>query len=225
VRRRPADEHGDLQLLAAMQGRVMMHADAPVDLVMQSRLAVRRVRPARKLDAVHAQVRAEQSRLVGMLGVHQRPRHERAAVPGPALDLGKAGQGGGVRGHRVFERGQRQPGPRAPQRSQRLHRVAQRARGVGLELHQGLRALHAVAEEEERALARAEQVRDRRERRAFHPLVVQRRTARVVDAAVDLGHFEMGVDLLRHPPQPAPALQGVEAFAEGGEGHQAPLNP
>ena len=64
-----------------------MDADAAVNLIVQPDLAIRHVVVAAQLNAIHAEIRVLEARLVGMLGVDLRQRDEGPAVVRPALEL------------------------------------------------------------------------------------------------------------------------------------------
>ena len=85
--RRPADEDVHPQRLLEFHGRGVMHADAAMDLVMQSDLAIGLILVAAELHAIHAQVRTQQARVAGIFRIDLRQGDVGAAVVGPRLEL------------------------------------------------------------------------------------------------------------------------------------------
>src|SRR5262245_59249802 len=83
----------------------MMHADSPMDLVVQPDLAARLILVAGELDPVHPQIGSGKTGPIGVLGVDLRKGNEWAAVPRPALDLGQVADAGPM--------SQDRPGPHA----------------------------------------------------------------------------------------------------------------
>jgi hypothetical protein len=73
--------------------------------------------------------------------------------------------------------------------------LAKRGGGVDLEFDELADAVQAIAEHEAGAVDRAEQVRDHREAAALHSREGERGSAGGVDAALNLGDFQAGVDL------------------------------
>ena len=72
----------------------MVHADAAMDLVMQSDLAIALVLVAAELHAIHAEVRVQQApgtcaAVAGIFRIDLRQRDVGAAVVGPGLELRK----------------------------------------------------------------------------------------------------------------------------------------
>ena len=78
-----------------------------------------------------------------------------------------------------------------------------------------------VAKQEARPLEGAEQVADHGKAAALDAGEVHRRPAGLVDAALDLGRFQVRIDLLLDAHQLAGALQVVDAFAEVAIAHMA----
>jgi hypothetical protein len=66
-----------------------MNPDGALQLIVQTDFAVGLVLAARKLDAVHAEVRMPPAGLRDILGVDLRQRDERAAIVWPTDLLGK----------------------------------------------------------------------------------------------------------------------------------------
>jgi len=77
-----------------------------------------------------------------------------------------------------------------------------------------------VAKDEARALDGAKEVARHGEAAAAHLGEIQRRSARAKDAAVDLGHFKIRVDLALDAQQMTGLRQIEGARARGGDGHR-----
>ena len=80
-------------------------------------------------------------------------------------------------------------------------------------------ALERVAKHEPSAFDRAEQVATHRETAALNTREQQRRAAGGVNATLDLGDFEPGIDFGIDSHEVAMALEIVDAFAERSIAH------
>ena len=78
-----------------------------------------------------------------------------------------------------------------------------------------------VAEQEARALEGAEEVADHREGAALDAGEVERGAARLVDAPLNLGHFEVGIDFRLDADELAGALQIGDTGAEVAVAHRS----
>ena len=197
MRRRAADEDVHAQRLAAPDGRRVMDADAAVDLVVQPDLAVGLVLVARELHAVHAEVRLPPAGPVGVFGVDLRQRDERARRRAASTRAAAAGETVvwcARTGPRRTNFGRSVP-QRARARRGSATGCSQNAAGIDLQLDQLPDGVERVAEQEPGPLERAEQVADHREAAALDAREQNGRPAGLVDAALDLGRFQVGVDL------------------------------
>ena len=79
--------------------------------------------------------------------------------------------------------------------------MRQPAQGIALEAQQGLHGLQGLAEEVMRPLRGAVQVGQAGEGRALDTREEEGGPTRTVDAALDLGHLEMGIHLLGDPEE------------------------
>jgi hypothetical protein len=189
---RAADRDRDRHRATEPFVRGEVEAAALADLHVQAGLVV-----AEALDAVHAEVAAEP---LGMLGVDERQRDERAAVLAPGAQQRQPRQPR----RRVVVLQQRCASHVLPadleQRTEQLAllpqsaegRRQQRVRQRGEPLHE---ALGPRPERELHAARRAEQVGDDRPRRALDAPEEQRRAAGRDHAAVHFGGFEVRIDL------------------------------
>ena len=103
----------------------------------------------------------------------------------------------------------------APSRGAPAYRNGRRNAGrrIELQLDQSPHALQAVAEHEPGPLHRAEQVAHHRKAAALHAREQQGRPAGGTHAAMNLGHFQPGVDLGIDAHQLPVPLEIVDAFA------------
>ena len=157
-----------------------MHADPAVDLVVQPDLAARLVSVAGELDPVHPEVGTGDARPVRILGIDLGQRDERAAIHRPALDPGQLTDAGLVRQDRPRPHPSRQEPPERARHPAVAPRIAAQRAGIGLQLDQPPDRLERVAEQEPRAVERAEEVAKQGERRPFHPPEQQRRPSGLV---------------------------------------------
>jgi hypothetical protein len=86
-RRRAADKDIHSQGLAAADGLRVVYADPAMNLIVQADFLIWPVTPARKLHAVHAQVRSAQAGAFRVFGINLRQRDEGAPVVGPRSQL------------------------------------------------------------------------------------------------------------------------------------------
>lgn len=93
---RATDEDAHAQRFAAFEGVGMVNANVAADLVVEANFFVEFVVVARELDAVHTQVGVHDAGIIGVFGVDLGQEDKGATVVGPALNLGKLVDGGGV---------------------------------------------------------------------------------------------------------------------------------
>ena len=229
MRRRAADEDVDAERHAARDRRGVVHADAAVDLVVQADLAVRLVLVAGELHAVHAQVGVPPAGPVGVLGVDLRQRDERPAVARPALRAAAAGRSssgvpGPGRGGRISA---------ACASSVRRHvavapaAACQNAAGSTFSSTRW-RTASSVSRNRKRVRSRVpNRLLTIGKAAALDAREVQGRPAGLVDAAVDLGRFQVRVDLLLDADELAGPFQVVDALpdfcSEGGSAVQGTI--
>ena len=91
---------------------------------------------------------------------------------------------------------------------------------VGLDFNKTPDPLEGGSEDKSGTLKGAEQVRHRRKRAAFDVLVKKGRAARLVDAAVNLGHFKVGIHFIPDPDEVAVFFQVVDAVAHALVAHR-----
>ena len=134
--------------------RLMVHADAAMDLIVEAHFAIRLVLhcpPAAR--GTCPGWTSSKPALLGMFRVDLRQRDEGAAVVGPALELRQVGDATGLRQHgsvwstRRGKRAQRREGH--PEIAQR---VTPGLTGIDLELHDAAHGLERIGEQD---LARA----------------------------------------------------------------------
>jgi hypothetical protein len=218
-RRRSAHEHVDAERHPLANRRRVMHADAAVDLVVQADFAERVVTVSRKLHAVHAEVGLAEAGAVGVFRVDLRQRHERAAVHRPAFELRQFVEAAFSAGDRS---GSDFANPQIEQRERHVSippRIARERHGVDLEFDKMPHSGERVAKEEPRAVQGAEQVRHHRETASLGAREQQRRSPGEVHAALDLGHFQAGVDLVVDHHELTGGAKVVHAFAKVAVAH------
>ena len=191
----------------------MMPADPSVDLIVQADLLVAFVLAARHLHAVHPQVGRQQTGPIGILGVDKRQRDKCATIIGPGLELRKLIDGRLIpenrpTGHLTW--------PHEPQ-SERCITIAPgmppEVPGIDLEFDQPPDSVEGVAEQKPGAVEGAEQVAGHGKPAAFDSGEVQRRSARFVHSALDLGRFQERIDFAVDPDElPRPFQIGQAGF-------------
>ena len=219
---RPADKNTDPKGLALCDGICMVDADVPPDLVMQTDLSVGFVLVARELDAVHPQVGFEDTGIHGIFGVDLGEQDEGAAVVRPALDLREPADRGCI-----FKDGTR-PNPSG----RYIQGDAGDARGFPGRFHIGGRVgfdfdktsdpLERGAEDEAGTFQGAEKVRHGRKGAAFDVLIKEGRPVGLVHAAVNFGHFKVGIDFIPDPDEVAVFFQVPDAVEHASVTHHFP---
>ena len=221
--RRPADKNADPKGLALCNGICMVDADVPPDLVMQPNLSVGFVLVARELDAVHPQVGFEDTGIHRIFGVDLGEQDEGAAVVLPALDLRESGDRGCM-----FKHG---TGPNSTGRY--IQGDAGDARGfpgrfqiggrVGFDFDKTPDPFESGSEDEAGTLKGAEKVRHGRKAAARDVLVKEGRAAGLVDAAMNFGHFKVGIHFIPDPDEVAVFFQVPDAVAHASVTHRFPV--
>src|SRR5262249_22183566 len=120
---------------------------------------------------------------------------EGAAVCRPGLDRRELRNRGFILQDRPAGHELRPHAPRGRQSARVAKWPAQRGRRVDFQLDEASNPIERMAEQEPRAVDRAEQVADRRKAAAPEPLEQNRRTLRLIHAALNLRGVEMRVDL------------------------------
>ena len=88
-RRVAANKDVDSKRLFRINRGLMLDPDAAMNLIVQSNLAIRLIIVAGQLNPVHAKVGFAQSGGADIFAVDLRQRDERAAIVGPAFQLGQ----------------------------------------------------------------------------------------------------------------------------------------
>src|SRR5262249_10915902 len=94
-------------------------------------------------------------------------------------------------------------------------------RWIDLQLHQVADSREPVAEEEARALHRADQVANHRKAPVLDAGKVESGAANLIDAAVHLGRFQVGVDFLLDAQQLAAGFQVGETGLQAAVAHES----
>ena len=94
-------------------------------------------------------------------------------------------------------------------------------RRIDLQLDQLPHGVERVAEEKARALEGAEQVADHRKAAALDAGEEQRRPARLVDAPLDLGRFEVRIDLVVDAHELAGPFEIGDTCTQAGVTHES----
>ena len=203
-RRRSADEDVHAERFALAQGRRVVDADRAVHLVVQADFPVGLVAAAGQLNAVHAEVRLHQPRLLDVFRVDLRQRDERPAVVGPRFQLRQLADRrlvGQHRAARAAPRQHREADPAEPPGNA----SASEAAACGSIFSSIIRRTRSqVSRNRKRACSSVPNRFETIGKRQFRTRCEQqRRTAGRVDAALDLGRLQMRVDLVVDADQDA----------------------
>ena len=97
--------------------------------------------------------------------------------------------------------------------------MAEAGRWIDLQFDEFADAIEAVAEHEAGAVDRPEKVRDHRKAASLHAREEQGGSAGGIDAALDFGDFEMGIDFGFDANELFAALEVVDTFAKRSIAH------
>ena len=86
--------------------------------------------------------------------------------------------------------------------------------GVDLQFDESANAFDGIAKQEPRPFNRPEEVAHHRELAAFDPRKIDRRAACLVDAALDLGRFQAGIDFDVQPNELPGPFQIIHALTK-----------
>src|SRR6266545_4841506 len=191
-----------------------MDADAAMDLIVQPHLTIGLIRASRKLDAIHAEIGVTPAGAVGVLGIDLRQRDEGAAVARPAHQLRQFVNGRFARQNRTVADGFRPQVPERPGHAAIAPRTPPEGRRIDLQLDEAAHGIEGIAEKVARPFEGAEQVAYHRKAAALDAGEENGGALRLVDAPLDLGGLQVGVDLDVEAHEPAGSLQVEDAFAQ-----------
>ncbi len=172
----------------------VVHANAPMKLIVQTYFFIGNIFISRQLNAIHAQVPAHGTGLIGIFGVHLGHGDKCPAVHRPTFNLWKFINGRFLPGHgaspAVFH-GQ------CRERSERRAEIArwffQEIPWIAFKLNYAFDLFQGIPKKKRRALKRAINIAHRLKWAAFNPFKKNGRALTIEDLTVNFSYFQIRV--------------------------------